>query len=314
MPPRKSARAAASAAAAPLPLKGLTIVICGTFEKGVTLASVTGMCKRLGAETHPSVTKAVTHVITTDYYYDSNGAKIRPALDRADVKIVNYDWLLDCEKQNGHVDERAFLFTPKPVLKAVAKAVANGSVSASKAKGKKRVASPEDDDVEEEDEEDDKPPSKKRTKRAATKDDDGRLSLWHSADAQDEDVKPATKGKGKAAAAKKDTKPASSSSAKSATKAAPKKAAKGKAGAKADTPSDSEEEEEEVKEVKKEVKKPGKSKTKKEPVIPVDEYCPLVNYKVYIDSTGLPLDASLNQTNASNNNNKFYRIQVGSLS
>ncbi|KAI8633460.1 PARP-domain-containing protein [Xylariaceae sp. FL1651] len=46
--------------------------------------------------------------------------------------------------------------------------------------------------------------------------------------------------------------------------------------------------------------------------IPVDEGSEheLVNYEVYIDNSGIIYDASLNQTNASNNNNKFYRLQV----
>jgi poly [ADP-ribose] polymerase len=44
--------------------------------------------------------------------------------------------------------------------------------------------------------------------------------------------------------------------------------------------------------------------------IPMDENCPLVGYMVYIDPNRLIYDASLNQTNASNNNNKFYRLQV----
>jgi poly [ADP-ribose] polymerase len=44
--------------------------------------------------------------------------------------------------------------------------------------------------------------------------------------------------------------------------------------------------------------------------IPIDENCPLIGYTVYIDDDGLIYDASLNQTNASNNNNKFYRLQV----
>ncbi|RYP20873.1 hypothetical protein DL767_009379 [Monosporascus sp. MG133] len=34
-----------------------------------------------------------------------------------------------------------------------------------------------------------------------------------------------------------------------------------------------------------------------------------VNYEVYIEDDGLIYDASLNQTNASNNNNTFYRLQ-----
>lgn len=44
--------------------------------------------------------------------------------------------------------------------------------------------------------------------------------------------------------------------------------------------------------------------------IPIDEYCPLGGYRVYIDGDGLIYDAALNQTNSSNNNNKFYRLQV----
>ncbi|TKA72724.1 hypothetical protein B0A55_05551 [Friedmanniomyces simplex] len=45
--------------------------------------------------------------------------------------------------------------------------------------------------------------------------------------------------------------------------------------------------------------------------IPVDEHCPLASFHVYIDPhDGIIYDASLNQTNASNNNNKFYRVQL----
>ncbi|KAI0478016.1 poly polymerase catalytic domain-containing protein [Xylaria cf. heliscus] len=46
--------------------------------------------------------------------------------------------------------------------------------------------------------------------------------------------------------------------------------------------------------------------------IPLDEGAcrELVNYEVYIDDDGVIYDASLNQTNAGRNNNKFYRIQL----
>jgi poly [ADP-ribose] polymerase 2/3/4 len=44
--------------------------------------------------------------------------------------------------------------------------------------------------------------------------------------------------------------------------------------------------------------------------IPVDEHCPLTHYRVYIDDDGVIYDAALNQTNSSDNNNKFYRVQV----
>ncbi|KAF1961008.1 PARP-domain-containing protein [Byssothecium circinans] len=44
--------------------------------------------------------------------------------------------------------------------------------------------------------------------------------------------------------------------------------------------------------------------------VPLDEGCPLQTYRVYVDEEGVVHDALLNQTNASNNNNKFYRIQL----
>lgn len=44
--------------------------------------------------------------------------------------------------------------------------------------------------------------------------------------------------------------------------------------------------------------------------VTVDECCPDSHYEVYIDDDGLIWDASLNQTNASANNNKFYKVQV----
>ncbi len=56
----------------------------------------------------------------------------------------------------------------------------------------------------------------------------------------------------------------------------------------------------------------GQNAKSKKIAIEVDEYCPLGgNYAVYIDSDdGTIWDASLNQTNASENNNKFYKVQV----
>ena len=45
-------------------------------------------------------------------------------------------------------------------------------------------------------------------------------------------------------------------------------------------------------------------------LIQIDECCPLTHYTIYIDDDGVIYDANLNQTNAGNNNNKFYRIQV----
>lgn len=54
----------------------------------------------------------------------------------------------------------------------------------------------------------------------------------------------------------------------------------------------------------------GKNAKSKTLAVELDEYCPLSSYRVYIDSDGTIWDASLNQTNASANNNKFYKVQV----
>ncbi|KAK0609522.1 poly-ribose polymerase-like protein [Bombardia bombarda] len=54
----------------------------------------------------------------------------------------------------------------------------------------------------------------------------------------------------------------------------------------------------------------GQVAKKKDIQIPLDEGCPYVTSVVYIDDSGVIFDASLNQTNSSSNNNKFYRIQL----
>lgn len=44
--------------------------------------------------------------------------------------------------------------------------------------------------------------------------------------------------------------------------------------------------------------------------IPLEENCHLIGYSVYIDASNIVWDAALNQTDSSNNHNKFYRIQI----
>ena len=58
----------------------------------------------------------------------------------------------------------------------------------------------------------------------------------------------------------------------------------------------------------------GKNANSKQIAIEVDEYCPLASWSVYIGDDGTIYDASLNQTNSSANNNKFYKVQVRSIS
>lgn len=58
----------------------------------------------------------------------------------------------------------------------------------------------------------------------------------------------------------------------------------------------------------------GQNAKSKKIHVEVDEHCQAPHYEVYIDDDGLIWDASLNQTNASNNNNKFYKVQVSTAS
>ncbi|GJN75670.1 hypothetical protein PLICBS_009775 [Purpureocillium lilacinum] len=55
----------------------------------------------------------------------------------------------------------------------------------------------------------------------------------------------------------------------------------------------------------------GQFMKKKGLTIPLDEYCQLANYQVYVDpDSGMIYDASLNQSSSTNNHNKFYRLQI----
>ncbi|KAH7081044.1 poly polymerase catalytic domain-containing protein [Paraphoma chrysanthemicola] len=54
----------------------------------------------------------------------------------------------------------------------------------------------------------------------------------------------------------------------------------------------------------------GQNAKSKQIAISIDEYCPLSSYQVYIEGDGTIWDASLNQTNSSANNNKFYKVQI----
>jgi poly [ADP-ribose] polymerase len=127
------------------------------------------------------------------------------------------------------------------------------------------------------------PPKKTRTKRAA------------SPAPEDNETKKRTQPKrGKKAEAEEPI--ADEESEPEPEPEPPKKKAKGKAKADAN---------DEPKFLEAQIAKKGTSQ------VPLDEGCHLSGYHVFIDDDGLIWDASLNQTNASGNNNKFcMRIKV----
>ncbi|KAJ4316207.1 hypothetical protein N0V84_007989 [Fusarium piperis] len=134
----------------------------------------------------------------------------------------------------------------------------------------------------------------KSRKRASKTDDD---------DEEEEEEQPRAKRSRSATADSKTTKAAKT------TKAKTSKASKSKAAVKDESEDEDIKMDEKTKEDK--VVAEGQFIKKKDVKIPLDEFCTLPTYEVYVDpDSGMIYDASLNQSNSSNNNNKFYRIQI----
>lgn len=285
MPPRRSGRAAASAAAtapAAQPLDGTVIAISGTFDQKRT--EIESLLTSLGAGIAKSVTKKTTHLITTQQDFNAVTTKVAAA-QKNDIHIVSLEWAQECETQGSKASEDDFTVSAqsnsqpkqapqqKPAAAATNGSKKNGAASqagASQQNGsssqadaapkaasgsrKKRVK----DEAQSDNDSDTKPDVKKQKAAKVTK----RKRDDSAAPADAADVKTDVK-KGAAAA----------------------DANKGKAVAN------------------------GQVAASKALVIPLDEGCKAQG-AVYIAPDGVIYDASLNQTNATNNNNKFYRIQV----
>ncbi|CAK7216949.1 hypothetical protein SCUCBS95973_002986 [Sporothrix curviconia] len=118
---------------------------------------------------------------------------------------------------------------------------------------------------------------------------------------------------GGAAAAAAPLPPAAAPSPPPAAAPTKKRGANGAAAATAAAPATAPAKRQKTAKADKDVKADSKdSKDKKDSkiVVPVDEACTLSNVVVHVDDDGVVWDASLNQTNSGQNNNKFYRIQV----
>ncbi|XEV06196.1 hypothetical protein FSHL1_011483 [Fusarium sambucinum] len=283
-------RAAAKAPADP-PLDGCAIAVSGKFDDiGHSHASLEALIRKHGGTFTRSVTKATTHVVSTDDDFNSGSNKVTTAQAKG-LPIMNPSWLLDTDSTGTKVKMEDYHWSSSKTNGA-AKATANGA-------SRKRSPPVDDDD----DEEDSQPrnkrarstsvaPSKakpKATKKGAKAKSD---AVAESEEEEEEEEKPKTKAKAKAPA-----------------KAPARKGTKGKAAVKAEPEPEPESEPEDVKEEK--IVAEGQFIKKKDIAIPLDEHCTLPTYQVWVDpDSGLIYDASLNQTNAGNNNNKFYRIQV----
>lgn len=277
--PRRSGRTAAAAtSAAPTtpaaqPLAGTVIAISGTFDKKRT--DLESWLSSLGAGIAKSITKKTTHLITTLEEFKAVTTKVASA-QKNGIFIVTLDWAETCESQGSKVAESDFEpgKTATTKAKAPPAAATNGSTKKNGASAQSNSSQQNDSQSQSQTSTASKASaaSKKRVKADAQSDNDS-----------DADVKPDAK-KQKAAAGAKGKKKAAGSAA---------------AANDADDKTD----------VKKKAASGDPQTASKGIVVPLDEGCK-VQGTVYIAPDGVIYDASLNQTNASNNNNKFYRIQV----
>ncbi|RGP59565.1 poly adp-ribose polymerase [Fusarium longipes] len=279
MPPRR--RAAANAPVDP-PLDGCAIAVSGKFDDiGHSHASLEALIRKHGGTFTRSVTKATTHVVSTDDDFNSSSNKVTTARTKG-LPILNPSWLVDIDSKGTKLSPDDYSWSSSQT-NSTAKATTNGT-------SKKR--SPPGDD----DEEDNQP----RAKRARS------TSVAPPSKAKPKATKKGAKAKsGEEEEEEEEEETGEKPKTKAKPKAPAKKSAKGKAAVKAEPES----EPEDVKEEK--IVAEGQFIKKKDVAIPLDDYCTLRTYQVWVDpDSGLIYDASLNQTNAGNNNNKFYRIQV----
>lgn len=280
MPPRR--RAAASAPVDP-PLDGCAIAVSGKFDDiGHSHASLEALIRKHGGTLTRSVTKATTHVVSTDDDFNSKSNKVTAAHTKG-LPILNPSWLIDTDSKGTKQNPGDYSWSSSKA-NGTAKATANGT-------SKKR--SPPVDDAEED--------SQPRSKRARS------TSVAPPSKAKPKTTKKGTQAKADVGDESEEEEEKPKTKAKS--KAPAKRTTKGKVAVKPEPESESEPEPEDLKEEK--VVAEGQFIKKKDVAIPLDDHCTLPNYQVWVDpDSGLIYDASLNQTNAGNNNNKFYRIQV----
>ncbi|KLU91359.1 polymerase 2 ADP-ribosyltransferase 2 [Magnaporthiopsis poae ATCC 64411] len=203
------------------------------------------------------------------------------------------------------------------------------------AKGKaaaKSAASAADSEAEEEEEEEEKPkPKGKAAKgKAAAKPAASTTASAAASDNEDKKAKPKARAKAgakrastaavasdedeeakpKAKRAKKGAKAASNGASNGADADSVDDAKLDAAPAKGKAPAKSAAKVKKEEKVEKVPAADGQTARSKNLQVPLDEACTMNGYAVYIDDNGHIWDASLNQTNASNNNNKFYRVQI----
>ncbi|KAF4975387.1 hypothetical protein FZEAL_7817 [Fusarium zealandicum] len=306
MPPKRRA----AAKPADPPLHGCAVALSGKFDSlDHNHSSLEAVIRQHGGTVTRSVTKATTHVVCTEADFNDGTTKIAAGKAK-DLPLVNPAWIIDTDSKGIKLNADDYAWSD---------AQPNGSSQGAPngTKSKKRTAKADD-----EDEPEDAPKAKRSRKAAAAK--TTKVKTDEEEEEDEEEDQPKAKRGSRSAATAKTTKAKSKANAdeqedeedepkaKSPKKAAAAKAKAPKASkAKATVKDESEEEEQEQEPEEEKVVAEGQFIKKKGIAIPLDEHCILPTYHVHVDpDSGLIWDASLNQSNSSFNNNKFYRIQV----
>lgn len=253
------------------PLKGCAIALSGNFSSvGHNLPSMKLLVKELGGMVPSSITQSTTHIVCPANMISRKSS----TSVSMKIPIIKPEWITDCEAKKQRLPESDYLQTYS--INVNGQPHTGADVLADAIAGG-LIISPSNGDA---------TTSTNTAKRGRNAAADDEVKV------EDEDEKDDEKPKAKKA------------------KTAPK-ASKGKAAAKNEpapaqavpAPVDGDAEDGDL--------AVGQFAKKKSMVIPIDEFCTLAGYQVYIDQdSGMIYDASLNQSNASNNNNKFYRDQV----
>ncbi|KAK6345248.1 hypothetical protein TWF718_007174 [Orbilia javanica] len=292
------------------PLDNLIFAISGSFD-GYTKKDIESLIANNGGAVKSSVTKAVTHLITTTEDYLKNTTKVGNASANG-IPIVTISWLEDSVKKGKKQAESKY--DPSKPAKASTSKAASSKASTSKAAAPaaKATAAPKTTGT--------RAPSARAAASQASQASQasapasqtttiigkkrGRKAASDDEDEEEEDAKP-VKGKGKAKAVDTKTK----------AKAPAAKKRKAKKEESEDEVMDEEDEEEDDEDDAAPVvddEEAAERERQKGYKAPVDEMCGLrySGFQVYEDSDNVKYDASLNQTNIGNNNNKFYVLQL----
>lgn len=259
------------------PLKDVHFVASGNFHVADYMPyGIEYLMSTLGGIQENRVLNCVSYCLATREDYLKNATKVRNATDKG-IPVVRATWVTECDRTQTLVDVEKHTW-PNVIAEEQKLRDARAEFVAAQAKGANGASGTNGTDT---------AADKKRPIAVANPN-----GAADEEEEEEEEEKPKAK-KARAAPAKKP---------------APVK----------DEDEDMEDADDEA---AKQLQDEGEHDTKdddaqgakKALVIPVDSYCHL-DLQVYVDpNSGVIYDASLNQTNARNNNNKFYIVQVSCM-